>query len=97
MGFKVVFTTDAEYEFLDAVAWYELQRSGLGSDLILCVEEAFEVLSRNPYFEIRYNESRVYNIRRFPYQLIFFTEGDNVFVTSFFHAHKDPDKWREKP
>ena len=42
------FHPDAELEFKDAIQWYEYQRRGLGSEFILCADEAIEKIKGNP-------------------------------------------------
>ena len=39
---------EADADLVAARAWYERQREGLGAELILCVEEALERISRMP-------------------------------------------------
>jgi len=96
MEFDVVIKTDAELEILEAVVWYDSKRPGLGNELILCLESGLEILKRNPYFEIRHNQNRILNIKRFPYQVVYYVEGNTIYVTSFFHANRDPEIWQSK-
>lgn len=39
---------EAEGEFRDAIIWYEHQRKGLGSEFVLCIDEATERIRRTP-------------------------------------------------
>ena len=39
---------EAEADIEEAYHWYERQRSGLGSDFLLCVEEGLEKIQKNP-------------------------------------------------
>jgi hypothetical protein len=96
MAYNIKIQSYAEEEFLESVAWYELQRNGLGDELILCFEEALEVLKRNPFFEVRYKDLRLYNIRRFPYQIIYYLVNDSIEIVAFFHAHREPKQWHNR-
>jgi plasmid stabilization system protein ParE len=80
---------------LEAALWYEEKREGLGSDLILCFEEGIEAIQRNPFFEERYKNLRLYNIHRFPYQIIYYVENDLITIVAFFHARRDPKNWKK--
>jgi len=96
MAFKIEIERLAEEEFLEAVLYYEMQRSGLGNDLILCYEEALATIIRNPFFEVRIENVRLYNIRRFPYQIIYYIENESIFIIGFFNAHRDPIQWQNR-
>ena len=96
MKFAVSFEIEAEIEYLAAVEWYENESEGLGSDLIDAVEESLNVLRRNAYFEMRYRDLRLLNIKGFPYQLIYRLNEDEITIVSFFHGHRDPEIWKKK-
>ncbi len=86
----------AQLDLCEAYDYYELQRSGLGDDLILCYEEALEVIKRNPFFEIRIDNVRAYNIRRFPYQLFYEILNNRIIVTAFLFGGRDPKIWQTR-
>jgi hypothetical protein len=48
VNYEVVLQSEAIIDIQTAFEWYEIQRSGLGYDLIEEVEEALERLSRHP-------------------------------------------------
>lgn len=95
MRFDVVIESVAGAQLLEAALWYNEKRSGLGEELILCFEEAVDVLSRNPFFEVRYRNLRIYNIKRFPYQIVYLMEVEHVKIVAFFHASRDPKEWKK--
>ena len=58
----------AAVEIEEAYRWYEGRREGLGADFILCLEEAFEKVRRNPeMYPVVYKKVRRVLMRRFPY------------------------------
>jgi hypothetical protein len=83
-------------QLLEAMLWYESKRSGLGDELYLCFEEGLNSICRNPFFEDRYKGLRVYNIHRFPYQIIYSIEVETIMVVAFFHAKRNPEIWKSK-
>jgi toxin ParE1/3/4 len=95
MKFKYRIDEVAAAQLLDAALWYEEKRQGLGDDLILCFEEGIEIICNSPFFEERYLNFRLYNIHRFPYQIIYYIEGDFIVLAAFFHAKQDPKKWKK--
>lgn len=42
MNPPLIITPEAEEDLVEAKAWYDGQRRGLGGDFLLCVEEAFD-------------------------------------------------------
>ncbi len=48
MEYTLTIRREAEYDLKVAFDYYENIRDGLGHDFILCVEEAFSKISRNP-------------------------------------------------
>ncbi len=95
MNFKYRIDEVAGAQLLDAALWYEEKREGLGNDLILCFEEGIEIICRSPLLEERYRNLRLYNIRRFPYQIIYSIENDLITVVAFFHVKRNPKNWKK--
>jgi plasmid stabilization system protein ParE len=48
MTLRVVFRRAAQAEFLEAAAWYEQQRAGLGEDFLREVESAIDRAAESP-------------------------------------------------
>jgi toxin ParE1/3/4 len=70
---------EAEADLQEAYRWYEGQRSGLGDDLLLCVEAALQVLQDNPnQFPEVYKEVRRLVLRRFPYSIFYLSRSESV-------------------
>jgi hypothetical protein len=86
----------AQWDLLEAYDFYEMQRAGLGDDLVLCYEEALQVIKRNPFCEIRLDNIRAYNIRRFPYQLFYEIHGERIIVIAFLYGRRDPNTWQSR-
>ena len=88
---------EAEGEFRDAVIWYEHQRGGLGSEFILCIDEAIERIRRNPetYPKV-YKSIRRIVVRRFPFALFYEISGAEIRVLAIFHSRRDPSRWQRR-
>ncbi len=63
---------EAEGEFRDAVIWYEHQRTGLGAEFSLCIDEAVERIRRDPdaYPKVHKSFRRIV-VKRFPFALFY--------------------------
>jgi toxin ParE1/3/4 len=82
-------------ELLEAAIWYNDKRSGLGEEVILSFEAAINNILRNPLaYPTRYKKLRAVNINRFPYQVIYYIEGNMVTVIAFFHGSRNPKSWK---
>jgi plasmid stabilization system protein ParE len=69
----------------------------LGADFLLCVEEIFERIRREPeMYPPVHNQVRRALIRRFPYGVFYFTEEQNIIVVAVVHAHRAPHQWMSR-
>jgi plasmid stabilization system protein ParE len=97
MTLRVVFRRAAQAEFIDAAAWYEQQRSGLGEEFIREIEAAISKAAESPnLYPIVCRDVRKTVIRRFPYGIYFRTRQDMVVVLAVFHGRRDPQVWRRR-
>lgn len=63
---------EAEADIEEAYRWYERQRSGLGSDFLLWVEEGHDKIQKNPeMYRVVHRNVRRLLIRRFPYGIFY--------------------------
>jgi toxin ParE1/3/4 len=94
VSYRLVVKPEAEQDLAAAYAWYEGQRSGLGEELLLCVEAAIESARRNPelFPVVRANVRRALT-RRFPFGVFYVTEPDRIVVLAIYHSSRDPKGW----
>ena len=98
MDHSLLIRPEAQADLDEAYHWYEQQREGLGSDFLLCVEEALEKIRRTPgLYPLVYKELRRMLIRRFPYGLFYLVEEEMIVVVAVFHARRDPKQWESRP
>lgn len=94
---KIIIRSIAEKEIHEAFHWYEARRIGLGSDFILCVEEALEKIARNPkQYPIVHKNIRRGLIRRFPYGIFYLIADNRIVVLAVFHCSRDPKQWKHR-
>jgi plasmid stabilization system protein ParE len=97
MPADLVLTPEVEQDILDAYAWYEQRRSGLGEEFLTSVEACFERLCRFPVASpIVYEGYRRSLIRRFPYGVFYEFADQRITVYAVFHTARDPEKWRQR-
>jgi len=95
---EVVFEPEAEVDALDAFAWYEGHRVGLGLLFRNAIETALERIAREPLaFPIQHRDLRRVFVERFPYAIYFRVYPDVVAIVAVMHGRRDPRIWQERP
>jgi toxin ParE1/3/4 len=92
----------AAEEAIEAAAWYETERAGLGAEFAQALDAAFDLLEENivPLTSMRgaaaaHNVKRLM-LRRFPYALIVLERGDELIVLAIAHQARRPGYWRDR-
>jgi toxin ParE1/3/4 len=93
------FHPEARAEFLEAIAFYEERKLGLGTEFKETVQKAVTVIESDPsrYQRIR-DEIRVFRLKRFPYYIYFefLPTADSVWIWGVVHHRRRPDYWHDR-
>ena len=93
---RLVFRPEAEAELLDARAWYEGERAGLGAIFAAAVETTVTAILQNPLAYPRVKgDTRRALVRRFPYA-VYFREAGEVVVVLAVHGRQHPRRWQSR-
>jgi len=93
----LIIRPEAEAEMADAFNWYEDRVAGLGSDFLLCVDATLSAILRNPQQYPRvHREVRRALTRRFPYEIFFVEDDEQIVVLAVFHAKQNPMRWKKR-
>ena len=93
----VIVRPAAEADLQEAYGWYEQREPGLGVEFVRCVDSCVHLIRRHPeIYPTIHKHVRQGVVRRFPYSVMYFTAGDDVVVTSVFHASRDPRIWKRR-
>lgn len=102
MSVRLIVLDDAEAELEEATLWYEAQRPGLGREFRAAVAEAMDRLTGTPGVALpvprvspETGARRVF-VKRFPYSIVFFLHGEELWVVAFAHQHRRPGYWRNR-
>ncbi len=90
---------EAEEELTEAAQWYESKRAGLGVELVMMVERAFDEIREAPEAHPLWRPGRSYRklvMQRFPYWVMFTVEDDVVEVVAVAHAKRRPGYWAQR-
>jgi len=58
MNFRIFFEPEAKEDIQNAIAWYNQQKNGLGSEFYAALKADVERLRHNPFFQLRYENVR---------------------------------------
>ena len=94
----IVFHSEAEAEFDDAIAYYEECLAGLGLDFKTRVESAVRQMCEHPerFAFLRKSDFRAARLKRFPYSVIYLEQPDMVWVAAIAHSRRHPDYWKKR-
>jgi toxin ParE1/3/4 len=94
---RFVFRQEAYAEVLEARHWYAEQAPGLELEFARAVDAALSAVARFPEgFPVVAADVRRVLLRRFPYQLLYYSQGDDVVVLACYHHRRDPQAWRSR-
>jgi toxin ParE1/3/4 len=94
---RLLLRHQAKGDLLEALAWYERQRPGLGADLRDEIDVALASIRDHPELYGRVDERvRRAPLRRFPYGVFYVVQGDTVRVIAVLHHARDPAVWRDR-
>ncbi len=98
MKFLVEFRIEAQKDILEAIAWYEKNRAGLGDEFLIAIENEKHFIEQNPYYyEDKYKGIRRAITKRFPYILYFKIESESkVLVYAVLHMKRSSRLWKER-
>jgi len=94
----VIFAADAEADVLDAFAWYEERREGLGALFRNAVDAAVMRIAEAPLSPaVVYRDLRHVLVRRFPYAIYYRVYPNTVVVVAVVHGRRHSRVWRRRP
>jgi plasmid stabilization system protein ParE len=97
MAAELVIAPEVVEDLAEASAWYESRRTGLGEELLSCVDACIAAVCRMPEMNATVHEQyRRGLVRRFPYVVFYGYANLTVTVYAVLHTARDPNKWRQR-
>ena len=94
---NIRFLVPAQQELDDAVAWYDQQAEGLGTEFL---DEFDRVVRRVVSYPLSSMEIepglRRGLLARFPYGIIYGQDGGTIVVVAVAHLHREPRYWADR-
>ncbi len=92
MSYSLRLRRAAQLDLEDAVLWYEDKQPGLGDRFLTSVREATERICERPELYVEVDPMiRRAPIRRFPYWVIYTSDGATVTVLAVVDSRQDPE------
>jgi hypothetical protein len=92
----------AAEEAIEAAAWYENERAGLGADFERAINSALDLLEQDmvPLTPVpgiaRARKVKRLLLKRFPYAVVIHERNDEILVLAFAHQMRRPGYWRKR-
>ena len=94
---KYSFHPEAEFEFVQAIEYYEEREEGLGQDFAVEVYSAIErAVSHPKAWPILKEDVRRSLIRRFPYGRLYAEQDKEIYIVVVMHLRRNPDYWKNR-
>lgn len=99
---KVKVGTEATEELIEAAAWYELEVSGLGAQLINAFEQLVVLLGEpNPPLVPVIGEAAKLGakrlvLQRFPFSIVTIAKSQVIIIVAFAHHSRKPGYWHDR-
>jgi toxin ParE2 len=94
---RLEFTTTAEWELDEAVAFYEARLAGLGAAFAWEAQKAGNLIVSHPFAWHKLDATtRRCRLNRFPYGLVYTVDNDTALVLAVMHLHRRPGYWRDR-
>lgn len=90
---------EARNEYLDAIAYYDQQRIGLGGELLDRFEHAVQEILENPESWPKLPDwdsepvLRSHRVQTFRYRIVYYVRGDRVRIVAYAHTSREPGYW----
>jgi plasmid stabilization system protein ParE len=91
------FHPEARLEYLEAAAFYEERRPGLGARFSLEVEAAIQRIIATPErWRVIEQDVRKCRTHIFPYAILYTIEADSILIIALVHLHRKPGYWHSR-
>ena len=86
---------DARADVLEAFAFYEERRAGLGTRFREQLDHAILRITQDPArYPVVYRDLRRRLVERFPYAVYYREFPDVIFIVAVMHGRQNPERWK---
>lgn len=86
---------ERSWDIQEAINYYETKQEDLGEYFYEVINEHIELLTQNPYFQIRYEDYHGLPVKKFPFIIFYFIDEKLkiVNILSVFNTSMSPSKY----
>ncbi len=98
MTYQLLLTDETLLDIKDAIDLYtSIPSSNLENKFKEKLEKGIQYISLNPEtLAVKYKEIRIYNLKKFPYQIHYIIRENTILVIGVFHGRSNPKSWEER-
>jgi len=90
-------TPEAELDLIEAIRWYDERDQKLGDQLLRNLYRCIASIERNPrLYPLVHRQMRRALVRRFPFQILYEIESEEIIIYAIFHSARDPEAWKRR-
>ena len=95
MVYNLTILPKAQEEIQKAFEYYEQISISVLTNFDSQLEEVYQNLEKNPFYQVRYKHLRNIPFKSFPYLVFFDVDQDNntIYIYSVFHTSQNPNKY----
>lgn len=95
MSYNLVILDSAQEELGKAYQYYAEISTSVLQSFDYQLEQVYQSLETNPFYQFRYKDLRAIPFKSFPYMLFFSIDKQEktVYIYSVFNTHQNPDKY----
>ncbi len=98
MKYKLLVSDEAYWDIADAVDYYRhILADNLENRFREELKQGLNYITENPeHLAVKYKEIRIYNLKKFPYQIHFLLNQNSILVFGVFRGKSNPKSWEER-
>jgi len=97
LDYVLEFAPKAREDVREIVLWYRGEREGLEDRFLLSLKASSDILLKNPLqYQVKFGSVRALLLKRFPYRLYYFIDGNLIMVLGVVHTKRSPKLIRKR-
>jgi plasmid stabilization system protein ParE len=94
---KARLTPEADQDAQHAISWYDHRDSDIGNEFLQKINDCITSIEQHPeQFPIVYRQMRRALVKRFPYEILFEIEHEEIIIYAIYHCARNPETWKRR-
>ena len=94
---KAGLTPEADHDLQEALRWYDARDRELGDDFLMKVNDSITSIEKHPeQFPVVHRLMRRALVRRFPYEILYEIEKEEIVIYAIWHCARNPERWKRR-